>query len=533
MPRKRSDEPAGTGERNDNPLLERSIAMLQLVMDSIPQRVFWKDRNFVYRGCNRVFAEDAGIDSPEDIVGMNDFELSWKESAPLYRADDRDVMENDLSKINYEEPQKRADGSRLWLRTTKLPIKNTRGEIIGVFGSYEDITDSKLADERHRILEAQLRQSQKMEALGTLAGGIAHDFNNILSAIMGYGELVHDDLPEGDPRRDDLQHLLHASERGRQLVQRILAYSRAGKQETTYVDLGPVLDDTLRLLRATLPSTIELRPEFGPIDGVVNGSDSDIHQIVVNLATNAAFAMGESGGILTIGLKKEAHKKPLVHHHGELAPGDYFHFTITDTGHGIGPAHLERIFDPFFTTKEVGKGTGLGLSVVIGIVSSLGGAIDVKSKPGKGTRFDLYLPYLERPEVPVAPVTEDEVGGTERILLIDDERPLVDLGARVLSRFGYKVSAYDDPDTALNAFTKSPDSFDVVVTDYTMPRITGIDLARKIRAKRPDVPIVLVTGFSDGVTRETALAAGIPGFVMKPYRAEALAAAVRAALNAS
>jgi len=532
MTPKRGDKPAGNGERNDNPLLERSIAMLQLVMDAIPQRVFWKDRNFVYRGCNRVFAEDAGIDSPEDIVGKNDFELSWKESAPMYRADDRDVMENDLSKINYEEPQIRADGSRLWLRTTKLPIKNSHGEIIGVFGSYEDITDNKLVDERHRILEAQLRQSQKMEALGTLAGGIAHDFNNILSAIMGYGELVHNDLPEGDPSRDDLEQLLHASERGRQLVQRILAYSRSGQQEATFVDLDPVLDDTLKLLRATLPTTIDLRSEFGPIEGVVHGSESDIHQIIVNLATNAAFAMGESGGILTIGLKMEAHKKPIIHRQGELEPGDYFHFTITDTGHGIDPAYLDRIFDPFFTTKEVGKGTGLGLSVVIGIVSSMGGAIEVKSKPGKGTRFDLYLPRLERPEVPVAPAAEDDVRGTERILLIDDERPLVDLGSRVLTRFGYKVSAYDDPDAALAAFAKDPESFDIVVTDYTMPRFTGIELSRKIRAERRDVPIVLVTGFSDGVTRDAVLAEGIPGFVMKPYRAEDLARAVRAALDA-
>jgi PAS domain S-box-containing protein len=512
--------------------LEKSRARFQLVMDTIPQRVFWKDKNFVYMGCNRVFAEDAGLTSPEEIIGMDDFHLSWVESAPLYRADDQDVMENDLSKINYEEPQVREDGSELWLRTTKVPIKNEDGEIIGVFGSYEDISEIKLAEERQQALEVHLRQSQKMEALGTLAGGIAHDFNNILSAIMGYAELVREELPDGDARQQDLDQLLLASDRGKQLVQRILAFSRPEQKETVLVAFDRVLDDTIKLLRATLPSTIGLRAEIALCDGVIRGNESDIHQLVVNLATNAAYAMHDSTGAITIKLKMEDYGSPVRHHRGELQPGRYFHFIVEDTGPGIDPQYIDRIFDPFFTTKGVGKGTGLGLSVVFGIVTSLGGAINVESTVGEGTRFDMYFPHLEGSESQEPPeLDEDSARGKERVLLVDDEPSLVDLGKRVLTRLGYTVTAFDRPGDALRAFLDAPDDFDVVVTDFTMPGTTGVELAREIRTRRPDIAIVLVTGYSDGVTRETVLAEGIRAFIMKPYRAEKLAHSIREALD--
>jgi PAS domain S-box-containing protein len=512
--------------------LEKSRARFQLVMDTIPQRVFWKDKNFVYMGCNRVFAEDAGLTSPEEIIGMDDFHLSWVESAPLYRADDQDVMENDLSKINYEEPQVREDGSELWLRTTKVPIKNEDGEIIGVFGSYEDISEIKLAEERQQALEVHLRQSQKMEALGTLAGGIAHDFNNILSAIMGYAELVREELPDGDARQQDLDQLLLASDRGKQLVQRILAFSRPEQNETVLVAFDRVLDDTIKLLRATLPSTIGLRAEIALCDGVIRGNESDIHQLVVNLATNAAYAMHDSTGAITIKLKMEDYGSPVRHHRGELQPGRYFHFIVEDTGPGIDPQYIDRIFDPFFTTKGVGKGTGLGLSVVFGIVTSLGGAINVESTVGEGTRFDMYFPHLEGSESQEPPeLDEDSARGKERVLLVDDEPSLVDLGKRVLTRLGYTVTAFDRPGDALRAFLDAPDDFDVVVTDFTMPGTTGVELAREIRTRRPDIAIVLVTGYSDGVTRETVLAEGIRAFIMKPYRAEKLAHSIREALD--
>jgi signal transduction histidine kinase/CheY-like chemotaxis protein len=441
-------------------------------------------------------------------------------------------MENDLSKINYEEPQVREDGSELWLRTTKVPIKNEDGEIIGVFGSYEDISEIKLAEERQQALEVHLRQSQKMEALGTLAGGIAHDFNNILSAIMGYAELVREELPDGDARQQDLDQLLLASDRGKQLVQRILAFSRPEQKETVLVAFDRVLDDTIKLLRATLPSTVGLRAEIALCDGVIRGNESDIHQLVVNLATNAAYAMHDSTGAITIKLKMEDYGSPVRHHRGELQPGRYFHFIVEDTGPGIDPQYIDRIFDPFFTTKGVGKGTGLGLSVVFGIVTSLGGAINVESTVGEGTRFDMYFPHLEGSESQEPPeLDEDSARGKERVLLVDDEPSLVDLGKRVLTRLGYTVTAFDRPGDALRAFLDAPDDFDVVVTDFTMPGTTGVELAREIRTRRPDIAIVLVTGYSDGVTRETVLAEGIRAFIMKPYRAEKLAHSIREALD--
>jgi PAS domain S-box-containing protein len=639
-----------TKRKEEEAQLRQSRRNLQLVMDTIPQRVFWKDRNFKYLGCNQVFAEDAGLASPREIIGKNDFELSWKETAPLYRSDDREVMEKDISKINYEEPQARADGSQLWLRTTKIPIKNERGEIVGVFGSYEDITDKKLAEdslrkseeryrslvehasdgiylidsdgnfldvktgglellgysrdeilrlntadiidpvelkqqplrfdklttgtsltiERHmkrkdgsfipveisvrqlpdgrllgivrdiserkraedrqRILEAQLRQSQKMEALGTLAGGIAHDFNNILTVIMGYAQLLHEDLSPDDPRTRDLDQLLQASDRGRQLVRRILAYSRADEPKREFVCLERVLGETVKLLRATLPATIELRTNIQDCEGVVLSTETDIHQLVVNLATNAAHAMHESGGVLEIGLVVENHEKPIVHHHGDLAPGRYFRLHVSDTGVGIAADCIDRIFDPFFTTKIVGQGTGLGLSVVHGIVMGLGGAVTVESKPGSGTRFDVYFPWFEGEESTDKEEAGDEISGTERVLLVDDEPQLVDLGTRMLEKKGYRVVAFTDPGEALSAYGAAPDDFDVVVTDFTMPHRTGLDVARHVSSIREDMPIVLMTGFGDGLTWRTVEQEGISALVMKPYRSKDLARAVRTAL---
>jgi PAS domain S-box-containing protein len=513
--------------------LRKARESFQLVMDTIPQRLFWKDRDFRYLGCNRVFAEDAGLQSPEEIIGMNDFELSWRESAPLYRADDREVMEKDISKINYEEEQVREDGSRLWLRTTKLPIKNDRGEIVGVFGSYEDITREKLAEERTRFLELQLQQSQKMEALGTLAGGIAHDFNNILAAIVGYTQLVNDSLPEADQRREDLRHVLHASERGRQLIQRILSFSRSGQPESDFVSFEGVLGDTIEFLRATIPVTIKLKTKIEGEDSYIEGSEGDVHQLVVNLATNAAHAMEKTGGTLTITLSVADHKESIGYLLGSLPAGRYFHLHVADTGSGITHDNLSRIFDPFFTTKATGEGTGLGLSVVHGIVIRLGGAINVESEPGVGTRFDVYIPACERGVPSVQSENIPMSRGDESVLLVDDEVSLAELERRILEKVGYVVDAYSDPLEALEAFRSNPDGYDVLVTDLTMPELTGTELIREIRSIRKNLPVVLVSGFNESLTRETYTGQVAPVFVQKPILARNLSRSIRSAIDSA
>jgi PAS domain S-box-containing protein len=502
-------------------------------MDTIPQRLFWKDREFRYLGCNRVFAEDAGLQSPEEIIGMNDFELSWRESAPLYRADDKEVMEKDISKINYEEEQVREDGSRLWLRTTKLPIKNDRGKIVGVFGSYEDITREKLAEERTRLLELQLQQSQKMEALGTLAGGIAHDFNNILAAIVGYTQLVNDSLPETDQRREDLRHVLRASERGRQLIQRILSFSRSGQPESDFVSFEGVLGDTIEFLRATIPVTIKLETKIEGEDSYIEGSEGDVHQLVVNLATNAAHAMEETGGTLVINLTVEDHEESIDYLLGSLPAGRYFHLHVADTGAGITHDNLSRIFDPFFTTKATGEGTGLGLSVVHGIVIRLGGAINVESNPGTGTRFDVYIPACERYVSSVRTEHIPVSRGEESVLLVDDEVSLVELERRILEKVGYVVDAYSNPLDALEAFRSNPDGYDVLVTDLTMPELTGTELIREVRSIRKNLPAVLVSGFNESLTRETHPGQVAPVFVQKPILAKNLSRSIRSAIDST
>jgi PAS domain S-box-containing protein len=500
-------------------------------MDTIPHRLFWKDREFSYLGCNRIFAKDAGLQSPEEIAGMNDFELSWKESAPLYRADDMEVMERDISKINYEEEQIREDGSRLWLRTTKLPIKNEQGEIIGVFGSYEDITAQKLAEEKAQQLELQLQQSQKMEALGTLAGGIAHDFNNILTAITGFSHLVSEELAESDPRRQDLKQVTQAAERGRQLIQRILTFSRAESADTAIVSFHEVLEDTVAFLRASIPATIQLNSNINCRDGYLEGNEGDIHQLVVNLATNAAHAMERAGGLLSIDLNLEDSREAVAHLYGTRKKGRYFHLSVADTGEGIDKKDIARIFDPFFTTKETGRGTGLGLSVVHGIVKRLEGAIDVWSQRGSGTRFDIYIPCYEGEVAPESVGNSMEAHGDERILLVDDEDPLAELEKRILEKMGYSVDAYTSPLAALGGFNADPGAYDVVVTDLTMPDLTGIDLIREIRRIRKTIPVVLVSGFNDEMTREAAAREDIFVFVRKPLLARNLSRGIRSAID--
>ena len=624
---------------------------LQMVLDAIPQRLFWKDREFKYLGCNQVFADDAGLSSPEEIIGMNDFELSWKASAHLYRADDTDVMENGTTKINYEEPQVRSDGTELWLRTSKVPLRDENGEIIGVFGSYEDITEYRRArdrvaaseeryrnlveqasdgillttaqgeildvnraietmlgysrkdmlsrhftefiepstlaanppryealhagqtvtnerllvrsdkkglpvevtarqlpdgnllgfvrdiservasQKRERALEAQLRQSQKMEALGTLAGGVAHDFNNILLAIMGYTELVSETLPEDAGERADLQQVLRAADRGRQLVDRILAFSRPAGDEPHPVAIDEVLRDVVPLLDSSLPRNIEVHTDIARCDRVVMADEALVNQILLNLVTNAAHAMPD-GGRVEVALTERQFEKPTPHLHGELAPGRFFVLSVSDSGSGIRPELIERIFEPFFTTKDIGRGTGLGLSIVHGIASSLDGAVSVESAPGEGATFTVYLPSHEAPsqeEKQDAPEAPEAAG--ERILLVDDEPQLVAIGSRMLTRKGYEVVSFTDPVTALAAFEAAPGDFDAIVTDFTMPGLNGTELSRRARELRADLPVVLVTGYRDDTTRDKAVAGGLSTVLMKPYVGADLVRAVRRALH--
>jgi PAS domain S-box-containing protein len=398
------------------------------------------------------------------------------------------------------------------------------GAPLGVQGIARDLT------ERTR-LEVQLRQAQKMEALGTLAGGIAHDFNNILTAILGYTELALFTIPTENPPWHHLQAVRKAGQRAAALVQQILTFSRRTEQQRTPTQLQLLIQETLQFLRATLPTTIALQQDLDPRAGPVLADASQIHQVLLNLCTNAAHAMRETGGALHIRL--EAIRLPTEDAsapHG-LGAGPYVRLTVRDTGHGMPPEIRDRIFEPFFTTKGPGEGTGMGLSVVHGIIASHGGAITVESAPRHGTTVRVYLP--ESAELPVASARPEAPmpHGRECILFVDDEEALADLGHALLTALGYEVVAVTSSREALAVFQAAPERFDLVITDHTMPQLTGEGLAQALRCISPHIPIILCTGFSEAMTAEKAQALGIDAFCLKPFVLQELGQTIRRVLR--
>jgi len=383
--------------------------------------------------------------------------------------------------------------------------------------------------EERKQVEKQLRQAQKMEAIGTLAGGIAHDFNNILAVILGFTEIALN-MPEDTRTQHWLKQVLKAGERAKELVQQILAFSRETEQERKPVRITPILKETLKLLSASLPATIEIREDVAA-SGTILGDPTQVHQVLMNLCTNAAYAMREEGGVLTVSQSDVELDVEAAARYPNLPPGSYLRLIVSDTGHGMDRAVMERIFDPYFTTKEPNEGTGLGLSVVHGIVQSYGGVITVDSEPGKGTSFHVVLPRIDREDTPKAETFAPLPTGNERILFIDDEKMLVEMGQEMLESLGYDVVALTNSLEALETFRAQPDRFDLVITDQTMPHKTGAELARELLRIRPDIPIILCTGFSEIITEKQAEATGIRRFLMKPILRREMAQTIRDLLD--
>jgi len=410
---------------------------------------------------------------------------------------------------------RRKDGTFYDTEVTSSPVLDSACNIISYVSIQRDIT-------REVRLERELRQAHKMEAIGTLAGGIAHDFNNILMAIIGYTEMALYKTPEGTtPVRRDLEQVLKAGYRARDLVNQILTFSHQSDQERKVIDIVPPVKEALKLLRSSLPSTIEIRQDIAipPEKGVILADPTQIHQVLMNLCTNAAHAMRDKGGILSVSLSSVETDADayLVSRYPDLKPGPYVRLTVGDSGHGVDPSILERIFDPYFTTKGPGEGTGMGLAVVQGIVNRHGGMITVNSEIGKGTSFHALFPRIEQEIVPEDMLAEALPTGSERILFIDDEKTLVDLGKGMLESLGYSVTIKTNSLEALETFLAEPDAFDLVITDVTMPAMTGIELAKELMAIRPDIPIILCTGFSELINEKQAKEMGIQEFVMKPF----------------
>ena len=377
-------------------------------------------------------------------------------------------------------------------------------------------------------LEAQLRQAQKMEALGTLAGGIAHDFNNILGVIMGYTEMGLEEVTPGGSMERRLKEILRAGRRARDLIHQILTFSRQEECELRPFRLAPVVREITKLLRASLPANIRIRQELSYGPDLVLADPTQIHQVLMNLCANAAFAMRETGGTLTISLG-EAESVP-----GDPAGPDRNGFVclgVRDTGPGIDPMILDSIFDPFFTTKKPGQGTGMGLAMVHGIVHGLGGEVSVQSEPGRGAVFHVFLPRAEKEPAVHRDIEAPAPKGQGRILFVDDEHALADIGREMLESLGFNVSVETDARRALDLFRRNPHEFDLVVTDQTMPDLTGAELAGEILALRPDMPVILCTGFSETVSPEKAKALGIRDFLLKPVLKKDMAESIRRVMS--
>jgi len=389
----------------------------------------------------------------------------------------------------------------------------------------------RAVEERERLVAA-LRQSQKMEAVGTLAGGVAHDFNNMLTPILGYTDLVMAKLPSGDPLRQELEEVKRSALRAKDLVRQILSFSRQKGQELICLDLHPVLGECLKMLRSTLSSTIVFREDVARDCGHIMADPTQIQQILINLCTNAAHAMEERGGTLNVSLHE------IVVHPGDtidgqdVRPGEYVRLVVGDTGCGMDKATLERIFEPYFTTKEQGKGTGIGLALVHGIVKGHGGYISVYSEVGHGTTFSLYFPVCcdTQGQAPIA-LDDNVPHGTERMLLVDDEKDVLGMLKEMSEHLGYQVASFSDSTEAYAFFRSRPEAFDLVVTDQAMPGLTGIDLARKIFSLRPGMPIIICTGFSEAFPEEEIKEFGVAGYIMKPVMVSDFARVVRRALE--
>jgi len=504
--------------------------MRDVIWQATPDMVF----TYVSPSCEQMIGY-----TPEELTGSSMFRLLAPNTPPH-------VIENILAMMEhvrqtgtstnpvFELEIMRKDGTVILIEVLPSAVFGKDGELECYQGVTRDITERKRAEEERRMLEAQLIQSRKMESLGTLAGGIAHDFNNILSAIIGFAELARHNAGNPERVREVLGEVLKTSERAKGLINQILTFSR--KSETRYVpvDLGAVAGESLKMLQSILPSTIEIHQDLSD-SCIVLADSTQMQQVIMNLCSNAADAMEKTGGVIEVSLNKVLVDEGDLMPDQNLSPGRYVKLTVKDKGHGISPEIMACIYDPYFTTKRAGRGTGLGLAVVHGVVKSHGGSIVCTSSPGQGTTFDIYLPEtvsggnrMEQEKAVHQAIHQPT--GTERVLFVDDEAALASLAENMLGMLGYKVTAKTSSMDALALFREDPEGFDLVITDLTMPGMTGDRLAAELMRIRHDIPIIICTGYSDYFTANDARDLGIREYLQKPLSLMTLAGTVRKVL---
>ena len=512
--------------------LADSAQRLSIHIEHTPLGVVEWDLNFKVTQWNKS-AENIFGYTKDEAIGKSGFELIIPNNIKNQVQSIWDDLINLKGGTESTNENVTKDGKVIICEWYNTPLLDHDGKGMGVASLVQDITERKQIEKTKSNLESQLRQAQKMEAIGTLAGGIAHDFNNILGPILGYAELLKGSLPPDSKALKHQHRILESALRAKDLVQQILLFSRQTGNELRPVQPHLGIKEALKLLRSSIPTTIEFRENIRSDCGAILADLTQLHQIVMNLCTNAYHAMRESGGILGITLSKiEIKQKDFAFEKLELTPGKYIKLEVSDTGHGMTQATVDKIFDPYFTTKPEGEGTGLGLSVVLGIVKSFNGQIKIYSEPGEGTTVNVYFPRLES-GTDIIEGQEDEPipTGTERILVVDDEEYILDMTKTMLEDFGYKVYEFISSRKALAEFQSDPNKFDLVITDMTMPHMTGLEMIKQVFAIRPKMPVILCTEFSAVITEEKAIAFGIKGFLTKPILKKEMAKTIRKVLK--
>lgn len=506
---------------------EAALLLLQRVVDYLPQFIFWKDRDSVFLGCNERFAKVAGLSSPSEIVGKTDFDLAWKtEEAEFFRKVDQRVMETGVAEYHIVEPQKQSDGKQAWLETNKIPLFNADGEVTGILGSFEDITDRKAEQEA-------AHHAKRLESVGRLAGGVAHDFNNLLGGIVGATEVLAR-RTEDPASQDLLREILRTAERAASLTNKLLAFSRRGNLREETFDIHEAVENVAPLLRRGLDPRIAVEFELAARRTHVQGDASEIELALLNLGLNARDAM-PTGGLLRIATSNvNLTEKDCAGSPFELRPGPHVRIEVEDTGVGIPRDLVERVFEPFFTTKAGDSGTGLGLSAVYGAVQAHRGAVRVEAERQKGAHFTIDLPLTTgtprsqtRPDMAAVP------SFAGKVLLVDDEQLLLTTTGERLRGLGFEVLTAHDGEAALRQFDDHASDLVLVLMDVVMPRLGGVECCRRMLEKRPGLPVILSSGFTrdqligaDAHTRDVL-------FLKKPYAHSTLVRCVTEALAAA
>ncbi|SLM30705.1 Sensory box histidine kinase/response regulator protein (fragment) [Desulfamplus magnetovallimortis] len=546
-----------TRDVTEREMAKKALERLLTAIEHSAETIVITDINGNIEYVNPVFEKLTGY-SREEAMGQNPKILKSGQHDRIFY---RDMWQTILSGKTWQGRiiNRKKDGTLFTEEATISPVFENNGAISNFVAVKRDIT------EELRMAE-QYQQSQKMESIGTLAGGIAHDFNNILFPIMGHTEMLMDDIPQENPLRESLDQIFSASIRARDLVKQILTFSRQESSEAKLIKIQHIAKEALKLIRSSIPATIEIKHNINSDCRAVKADPTQIHQIIMNLTTNAFHAMEETGGEMTVTLSEvqlhgfksdtphlqndfKSNSPDLLHDfktdtpeilHGfninapALPPGQYVCLTVSDTGEGIPEEIITKIFDPFFTTKKEGKGTGMGLSVVHGIVKNAGGDIQVVSKPGKGTVFSIYLPIAENfSDTKIENSKKTLRYGTEKILLLDDEESIIKMEKPILEKMGYQVTSHTSVFEALDDFRSDSKKFDLIITDMAMPKLSGKQLAIEMLKIRPDIPILICTGFSDNISEDDALSIGIKAFLMKPFSMNELSEKIRDILDRS